>query len=224
MAFKGGAMDNEEDYLMMSGLQHFDFCRRQWALIHVEQQWKENVLTVLGRIDHTACDDNTRIEKRKDLLVVRGMRVVSKTLKLVGVCDVVEFRAFEDGIPLQGYDGKWIPCPVEYKHGHSKTIDADRLQLCAEAMALEEMLVCKIEHGFLYYKETNRREEVSFTEELKKRVASMAREMLQYFERGWTPKVKASAKCKSCSLIDICVPDLYKKRSVADYIVEHIRE
>ena len=217
-------MNSEEDYLMMSGLQHFDFCRRQWALIHIEQQWKENALTAQGRIDHKICDDDSRTEKRKDLLIVRGMRVVSKKLKLSGVCDVVEFRASEDGIPLEKYEGRWLPIPIEYKHGHSKTIDADRIQLCAEAMALEEMLVCEIGYGFLFYKETNRREKVDFTEELRDKVTNMAQEMFQYFQRGWTPKVKSSAKCKSCSLMDLCLPKLFEKRHVTDYIEEHIRE
>ncbi|MBR4605111.1 MAG: CRISPR-associated protein Cas4 [Lachnospiraceae bacterium] len=215
---------NEDDYLMMSGLQHFDFCRRQWALIHIEQQWKENALTAQGRVDHVVCDDDSRTEKRKDLLIVRGMRVVSKKLKLSGICDVVEFRASEDGIPLEKYEGKWLPIPVEYKHGHIKTIDADRIQLCAEAMALEEMLACKIEYGFLFYKETNKRERVDFTDEMRDKVTNMALEMIQYFQRGWTPKVRSSAKCKSCSLMDLCLPKLLEKRSVTDYIEEHLRE
>ena len=100
-------MAEEDDYLLMSGLQHFDFCRRQWALIHIEQQWKENALTVMGKLDHSLCDDDSRTEKRRDMLIVRGMRVVSRRLKLVGICDVVEFRASEDGIPLEKYEGKW---------------------------------------------------------------------------------------------------------------------
>jgi CRISPR-associated exonuclease Cas4 len=214
---------NEDDYLMMSGLQHFDFCRRQWGLIHIEQQWAENELTAQGRVEHGRCDDAS-VEKRKDLIIVRSMRVVSNRLKLVGICDVVEFRASEHGIPLTRFDGTWQPIPVEYKHGHSKTIDADRLQLCAQAMALEEMLVCDISHGFLFYRETNKRERIDFTQELREKVASMAQEMNGFFSRGWTPKVKATSKCKACSLADICLPKLYEKSNVAAYIGEYLKE
>ena len=118
------------------------------------------------------CDDES-VEKRKDLIIVRSMRVVSNRLRMVGICDVVEFRASEDGIPLTRYEGKWQPTPVEFKHGHSKTIDADRLQLCAQAMALEEMLVCEIDHGFLFYRATNKRERIDFNTERSSTVGKM---------------------------------------------------
>lgn len=216
-------MEREEDFLMMSGIQHFDFCRRQWALIHIEQQWEENVLTVEGKLDHKKCHDDKIIEKRKDIIIMRGMRVISHKLKMTGVCDVVEFHRNEQGITLNKYDGKWIPLPIEYKHGHEKTIDADRLQLCAQAIALEEMMVCNIEYGFLYYKENNQREKVDFTDELRNKTLSMANEMNSYFERAWTPSAKISSKCKSCSLKEICVPKLSNK-NVNKYIEEYIKE
>ena len=129
-----------DDYLALSGIQHFCFCRRQWALIHLEQQWAENLRTAEGRLLHDRCHDDSLREKRKDLLILRGMRVVSHRLRLSGACDVVEFRSDPTGVPLQGQSGLWLPMPVEYKHGSSKQGDADRLQLCAQAMALEEML------------------------------------------------------------------------------------
>ena len=217
-------MDNEEEYLMMSGIQHFSFCRRQWALIHIEQQGKENVLTAEGIVDHRKCHDESQIEKRNNIIIMRGMRVVSHQLKLNGICDVVEFHKDDNGIFLNKYEGKWIPVPIEYKHGHSKEIDADRLQLCAQGIALEEMLVCSIAHGYLYYKETNRREKVDFTEQLRSDTLSMSKEMNQYYQRGWTPKVKSRPKCKSCSLYEICLPNLEKRNNVSDYIDEYIRE
>lgn len=127
-----------DDYLLMSGIQHFCFCRRQWALIHLEQQWTENLRTVERQLLHERCHDDSLREKRGDLLTVRGMRVISHRLRLAGACDVVEFRAGPDGVPLQGQEGRWLPMPVEYKHGTPKENDADRLQLCAQAMALEE--------------------------------------------------------------------------------------
>ena len=136
-----------DGYLMISGIQHFSFCRRQWALIHLEQQWAENLRTTEGHLLHQRCHDETFREKRGDLLVVRGLRVISHRLKMTGACDVVEFHADPEGIALEGFSGLWLPVPVEYKHGSPKSNDADRLQLCAQAMALEEMLVCAQVHG-----------------------------------------------------------------------------
>ena len=109
-----------EDYLLLSGIQHFCFCRRQWALIHVEQQWSENLHTAEGRLEHARCHDDTLSEKRRDRLLVRGMQVVSHRLRLSGVCDVVEFRADPAGVPLWGREGLCMPLPVEYKHGRTK--------------------------------------------------------------------------------------------------------
>ena len=140
-------MNPPDDYLLMSGIQHFCFCRRQWGLIHLEQQWQENQRTAEGRLDHARCHDDGLTEKRGDLLIIRGMRVISHHLKLTGTCDVVEFHTDATGVPLQSHKGLWLPMPIEYKHGAPKESDADRLQLCAQAIALEEMLVCQIEQG-----------------------------------------------------------------------------
>lgn len=217
-------MPAENDYLLMSGLQHFSFCRRQWALIHLEQQWAENLRTAEGRLDHQRCHDDSLTEKRGDLLTVRGMRVISHRLKLTGNCDVVEFRLNPDGIPLQGRDGRWIPMPVEYKHGRAKGTDADRLQLCAQAIALEEMLVCEIQQGALYYVETHRREVVPFTSELRNATQAAAEEMNRYFERHYTPKSKPGKHCNACSLKELCLPVLYQRADPAAYLREHIDE
>ena len=158
-------MAGPDDWLPLSGIQHFCFCRRQWALIHLEQQWAENRRTVEGQLDHARCHDADQTERRGGLLITRGMQVVSRRLGLSGNCDVVEFRADPEGIPLQSTEGLWKPMPVEYKHGRAKARDVDRLQLCAQAMALEEMLVCSIPEGALFYEETRRREVVPLTEE-----------------------------------------------------------
>ena len=170
-----------EEYLLLSGIQHFCFCRRQWALIHLEQQWQENLRTAEGRLDHARCHDDTLREKRGNLLTVRGMRVVSHTLCLRGICDVVEFHADPDGVLLQGQEGRWLPLPVEYKHGTSKQSDADRQQLCAQAIALEEMLVCDVPRGALYYAADRRREMVEFTPELREATRHTAAEMNDCF-------------------------------------------
>ena len=127
---------SEDQYLNLAGIQHFSFCPRQWALIHVERLWEDNSLTILGQIVHEKAHDEKQLEKRGKVIITRNLPVYSKTLGINGYCDVVEFHQDEDGVPLIHFDGKYKPIPVEYKKGHSKTIDADRLQLCAQAMCL----------------------------------------------------------------------------------------
>lgn len=217
-------MFDDQDYLMMSGIQHFSFCKRQWALIHIEQQWEENIHTALGKLNHARCHDGDIYEKRGNLLTIRNLRVVSHQLRLSGNCDVVEFRNDPQGINIRYCDGLWKPMPVEYKHGHSKSNDADRLQLCAQVIALEEMLSCDIEEAALYYAETRRREIVEISGELRKQTQDMANEMWQYFQRGFTPKVKTGKHCKACSLNELCLPRLCQRVSAKRYIEEAIKE
>ena len=155
----------EEEYLQLSGIQHFVFCRRQWALIHIEQQWAENLRTTEGALLHERAHDEQLRERRGDTIITRSLRVYSLTLGLTGQCDVVEFHRDERGVPLHGYEGTWLPFPVEYKRGRAKQDGCDELQLCAQAMCLEEMLVCEIPSGALFYGETRRRFPVSFTQD-----------------------------------------------------------
>jgi len=210
--------------LMISALQHFAFCRRQWALIHIEQLWQDNARTVEGNLMHQRAHDEKQIEKRGDLVIMRGLRVQSQRLGVHGICDVVEFKRSEKGIALAGYDGRWTPYPVEYKRGKPKTHDADELQLCAQAMCLEEMLLCSIPEGSLYYGEPHRRTRVEFTQELRERVETSLLEMHQYTERGYTPKPRPSKGCNACSLKDICLPKLHRTPAVSAYISQHIGE
>lgn len=119
----------EDDWLALSGLQHFAFCRRQWALIHIEQQWEDNYLTTAGSLEHDRAHDYSESETRGSLLIMRDLRVFSRRLGITGACDVVEFRQSDAGVPLHGRSGTWLPYPVEYKHGAPKQTDADRLQL-----------------------------------------------------------------------------------------------
>ncbi|MHC1781278.1 MAG: CRISPR-associated protein Cas4 [Anaerolineaceae bacterium] len=146
-----------DDLLPLSGIQHFLFCRRQWALIHVEQQWKENVLTVEGHLLHKRVDDPFFGESRKDRLITRAVPVASYRLGLTGICDVVEFTVSPDGVRLPGREGLYLPMPIEYKRGHEKRDPCDEAQLCAQAICLEEMLSVPIPQGCLYYGETRRR-------------------------------------------------------------------
>ena len=215
---------SEDDYLQLSGLQHFAFCRRQWALIHVEQQWRENLRTVEGGILHERAHDETIRERSGNKIVMRGLRVSSSALGVSGTCDVVEFFCGESGARLAGEEGIWQPYPVEYKRGSSKPGDADRLQLCAQAMCLEEMLGCPVPEGALYYGETRRRERVSLDEALRKQVVSRLAEMHELYRRGYTPKVRTGKYCNACSLKEICLPALCGERSASTYIREHVKE
>lgn len=209
---------SEDDYLQLSGIQHFSFCRRQWALIHLEQQWAENLRTVEGDLLHERAHDGGFSEKRGNVLAVRGLRVHAPCLGVSGSCDVVEFTADESGVPLAGREGRWRPYPVEYKRGASKQTDADRLQLCCQAMCLEEMLCCEIPEGALFYGETRRRERVELSCELRDEVRAMLMEMHDYQKRGYTPKVKTGAHCRACSLSGLCLPKLCKNPSAEAYI------
>lgn len=216
---------DRDNYLPLSGLQHFSFCRRQWALIHIEQLWQENVLTAEGRIQHENTHDEYRLESRGDLLISRGMRVISHRLKLQGACDTVEFHQGPIGIPLKGKEGRWQPYPVEYKHGKAGiSTQADSLQLCAQAMSLEEMLACDIPAGAIFYHTTRRREEVAFDSALREEVKRMAEEMDALFCRGHTPRVKPKSGCKRCSLRDICLPELIGAQSAKAYLKQAIDE
>lgn len=134
---------------------------------------------------------------------------------------IAETESYEDKLRRTRM---WLPYPIEYKHGKSKTIDADRLQLCAEAMCLEEMLACDIPEGALFYQQTKRRERVKFDEDLRNMVEADFLQMHDLFSRGWTPKVKQTRSCSACSLRDLCLPELRKMKSAKAYIEERLKE
>ena len=212
-----------DDLLPLSGIQHFLFCRRQWALIHIEQQWKENALTAEGRIMHQRADDPFFTETRNGVITARSVPIASYRLGLSGVCDVVEFTSSPEGVKLPNRDGLYLAAPVEYKRGREKRDPCDEAQLCAQAVCLEEMLSVTIPRGFLYYGETRHRVEVDLTAELRGLVREMSEEMHAYFARGYTPRVKTSKACRSCSLADICLPVLQEKVIPASkYIQQHV--
>lgn len=218
---------NEDEYLMISGIQHFVFCRRQWALIHIEGYWTENALTAEGRLAHDRVHDADVREKRGGILTVRGLQIKSAAFGMTGTCDAVEFVPDKDGVVLFGREGQWRPRPVEYKHGEPKISDCDRLQATAQAVCLEEMFCCEVPEGFLYYYGTRHREVVTFTDELKDRLRTITEEMHQLVASGHTPSVKPTPSCKSCSLKDTCLPRMLKKhqkQSVSEYIASHIEE
>ncbi|MFT5874742.1 MAG: CRISPR-associated exonuclease Cas4 [Clostridium sp.] len=214
----------EDDFLLLSGIQHFEFCKRQWALIHIEQQWQENLRTIEGEILHEKTHDETIKEKRGDLIISRGMAIFSRTLGITGACDVVELNKASDGVNIFGREGTYNPIPVEYKRGKPKEDESDVLQLCAQAMCLEEMLLCKIPEAFLFYWETKRRLKIILDDGLRERVKTIVKEMHELYDKRYTPKVKLSKSCKACSLTEVCMPKLCKNPSAIDYIKKNLLE
>ena len=221
----------EEDLLALSGIQHFAYCPRQWALIHVEQQWAENVRTFEGRMLHQRADDSSFCELRGDVLITRSLSLVSYQLGIYGVADVVEFhKSLSDQpgcIQIPGRDGWWKPCPVEYKRGRPKADDWDRIQLCAQAICLEEMLGTIIESGSIYYGETRHRVNVIFDDVLRSKVKDLLNTMHEWMASGTTPRAIKDKKCRFCSLKDICLPQLGKDRSdfyLKNYLQEGLEE
>ena len=200
----------EDDLILLSALQHVVFCERQCALIHVEQVWDENRLTAEGRIMHDRVHERDR-ESRGDVRIERGVPLRSLKLGLIGKADTVEFHRIEEG--------KWQPFPVEYKRGKPKPDDCDKVQLCAQAMCLEEMLGVEVPCGALYYGKTRHRLDVTFDQvlrEVTEKAAKRARELIQ---SGETPKAVYAKKCKSCSLMALYMPQLSRKtRSVKRYL------
>lgn len=220
-----------EDLLPLSGIQHFLFCRRQWALIHVETQWRDNVLTAEGRLMHARVEDPFFTETRNGVVLARAVPVASYALGLAGVCDVVEFTplppasraAGEGGVALPNREGLYRPTPVEYKRGRPKREPMDEAQLCAQAICLEEMLSVEIPRGYLYYGQTRHREEVELTPALRQLVREASAEMHHYFSRGYTPKVRPHKGCRSCSLAELCLPTLQENvLPVSRYIQQAI--
>ena len=212
-------MVDEDDLLPISGLQHLVFCERQWALIHIEQQWEENRLTAEGRILHDRVHE-AETEVRPGVVIARGLRLQSRRLGLTGQADVVEFHEADAGaegsVQLPGRKGWWRPFPVEYKRGRPKPDTCDEVQLCAEAMCLEEMFGVGIERGALFYGKPRRRSEVRFDAALKGETAALAQRMHELYSVRRTPAAVYSKKCDSCSLYDRCLPRATSKRTAVD--------
>lgn len=207
---------SEDDLLPLSALQHLVFCERQCALIHIEQVWEENRLTAEGRIMHEKVHEVGQ-ESRGEVRVERGVALRSLRLGLIGKADVVEFYKREKDL--------WQPFPVEYKRGKPKPDDCDKVQLCAQAMCLEEMLNKEIQSGAIFYGKTRHRLDVVFDETLRKEVEEAARKAHVLIEIGVTPKPVYDKKCERCSLVGQCLPKASgKKASVENYLAQARRE
>jgi CRISPR-associated exonuclease Cas4 len=217
-------MFSEDDLLPISALQHLQFCERQWGLIHLEQQWEENRLTAEGRVLHDRVHDSGS-ESRPGVVIARGLHLHSLRLGLSGVADVVEFHRQEGGgARLPDRDGRWRPFPVEYKRGKPKADACDEVQLCAQALCLEEMFGVVIESGALFYGATRRRSEVPFDSGLRTLTEDLARRMHELYAARITPPPVYAKKCERCSVYNRCLPRAPSKRgTVARYMASALR-
>ncbi|HID28486.1 MAG TPA: CRISPR-associated protein Cas4 [Desulfobacterales bacterium] len=206
----------EDDLLPLSALQHLLFCERQCALIHVEQAWNENLFTAEGRIMHERVHEANR-ESRGNVRIEFGMPLRSLRLGLVGKADVVEFH--RKPASRNAKSREWQPFPVEHKRGKPKADNCDKVQLCGQALCLEEMLGVEIPCGALFYGKTRRRRDVDFDHALRQETESAAKRLHALIESGQTPNPVHTPKCKSCSLLNACLPKTIEKRhSVKEYL------
>ncbi|MCU0652081.1 MAG: CRISPR-associated protein Cas4 [Candidatus Omnitrophica bacterium] len=209
-------MYNEEDSIQLSALQHFLFCPRQCALSYIEQVWEENILTAEGGVMHDRAHEED-FETRNGVRIERGMPLRSLKLGLNGKADVVEFH--KDGF------GKWLPFPVEYKHGKPKENNCDKVQLCAQAICLEGVLGVSIPAGAIFYGKIRHRLDVLFDEALRKETEDTAHLLHEFIKACKTPKPVYSEKCENCSLVGVCMPKIFgRKQSVEEYLREAIKE
>lgn len=209
-------MYTEDDLIQLSALQHIVYCERQCALIHIEQLWSENLFTAEGRIMHDKVDTANR-ESRGNIRIEYGVPLRSLRLGLIGKADVVEFHRKDDRT--------WQPFPVEYKRGKPKSDDCDKVQLCAQAICLEEMQSIEIKEGALFYGQTRRREDVVFDNALRMETEETARRVHELIASGSTPKPVYSSKCKLCSLLDLCLPKTCgKTKSASKYLLSVMEE
>lgn len=226
-------MYSEEDLLPLSALQHLLFCERRAALVHLEQIWAENVFTVEGAHAHKKVHDDVPTETRGNIRIARGLLLRSLSLGLVGKADVVEFHRIQTengvhvvpqgprpaGLRLVGATGLWKPFPVEYKRGRLRHEEGYEVQVCAQALCLEEMLDVDIPLGALYYGKPRRRLDVSFDAKLRHATETAALRLHELVRSRTTPKVRYQKKCESCSLVDICLPRATgARRSVSSYL------
>jgi len=220
-------MYDEDDLVQLSGLQHLVYCERQCALIHIENVWADNALTIQGEHMHEKVhEDGDRTESRGDIRISRGLPLRSLRLGLSGIADVVEFhRVSEGGIRIPDVRGLWKPFPVEYKRGKPKRDRCDEVQVCAQAICLEEMLAVDIPEGALFYGATHHRFDIVFDAVLRSETEHAAIRLHELIRGRKTPPAVRESKCDRCSLLEICMPQLgAKNRSVGSYLDNAIKE
>jgi CRISPR-associated exonuclease Cas4 len=220
-------MYEEDDMLMLSGIQHFVFCPRQWALIHLEQQWADNKLTMQGQILHTNVDNPFYRQKNGDVITLRSVHLASRRLGLYGISDAVELLPSDspdNSITHERYAGYWRPFPVEYKRGRRKPNECDEVQLAAQVMCLEEMYGIHIPYAALYYNEVKHRETISISDTLRQTTQRCADKMHEIYKSQVIPDANKHKFCKSCSLKDICLPETNDCAKVANYLKRNLYE
>lgn len=217
-------MFEESDLLPISALQHLEYCERQCALIHIERLWDDNRFTAEGTILHERVDSEER-ESRKNVRIARGLRIRSMRLGIWGQADVVEFHRVtdtENAINLPDTQGKWKPYPIEYKRGKPKTNRCDEIQLCAQALSIEEMLGVTINEGALYYCTPKRRTVIEFNADIRSETEATICRLHELIRSRQTPKAIYSDKCEQCSLKDICLPKISNYGTVMDYVEQEL--
>jgi len=204
-------MFTEDDFIQLSALQHYVFCPRQCALIHVEDVWAENVYTVRGSILHEKVDTDT-YETRGTLKTVRGLKIHSFRLGIAGRADVVEFRE------SNGSPGKTEVLPVEFKSGQPKHDISDEVQLCAQALCLEEMLDTSVKRGAFFYGRTRRRVQVEIDDQLRMQTEEIISAVHDLVSCRHVPSARYMEKCRRCSLEDVCQPKAMNERKLHTYL------
>ncbi len=213
--------------LMLSGIQHFRFCPRQWALIHIEQQWEDNRLTVEGTLMHKQVDNPFYRQKCGNFISLRSVHIASQELGLYGITDVLELHPTENkknAITHPRYPGFWTLYPVEYKHGRPKRNEVDEVQLTAQVLCLEEQYGIHINYGAFFYGETQHRIEVEITDDLRDIVRSCAKQMHVIFQSGQLPPIINGKHCLKCSLRNICMPETINCTRVSHYLNKNLYE
>lgn len=218
-------MYTEDEMLMLSGIQHYKFCPRQWALIHIELLWEDNRLTTEGNILHENVDNPFYRQKNGDVITLRSLHIASKELGLYGITDAVELIPSDsphDAITHHRYPGYWKPYPVEYKRGRQKPDERDEVQLAAQVMCLEEMYHINIPYAALYYNEPKRREIITISDSLRATTRQCANEIHQIFHTGIMPQPDKRSHCKNCSLQNLCMPEVADCTQVSYYLKQNL--
>lgn len=216
-------MYREDELIPISAIQHLAFCRRQCALIHVENLWTENLFTAEGRLLHERVHSQGR-SVRGDVVSVRGLALRSLRLGVIGQADVVEFVRSPTGVRLPELSGLWQPSPVEYKRGRPKKDNVDAVQLCCQALCLEEMLQTEVPSGALFYGQSRRRQDVLFDASLRTQTLELATELHELLNSEMPPPAEHGAKCRECSLKDQCLPKVTTgRRSARKYLSSYFQ-
>ncbi|MDO4605689.1 MAG: CRISPR-associated protein Cas4 [Helcococcus sp.] len=216
-------INNEEDYLYLSGICHYAFCKRNFSLIYLDDYWHDNIYTIEGIMNHQKADNPFIKEKRKDKFISRAMPVTSHKLKLAGKLDIVEFYKDSKGVKINGKKGNWMPYIIEYKRDKADLF-SNKIQLCAEVIALEETLNIEITTSCLYSYKKKRRQEITIDYKLREYTINIAKDMNESFDKKIYHKAKKSNKCKSCSLIDYCMPKISQRnKNVKKYLESYLK-